>query len=121
MTIFYYSGWPAKRTDSQLEKSIIRLTQPSLAGTGAELSTTQSLNDSNETHHYIAHIFGGVKGREKEMLSTPMKRKPEVGDGISSILGIFENRLSSELISEGGGESPAKRQSFDFQLSGVSV
>ena len=50
----------------------------------------------------IAHIFRGVKGR-KEILTTPTtKRKPEgeVGGAVSSLMGIFENKLHSESISE---------------------
>ena len=63
----------------------------------------------------IAHIFRGVKGR-RETLTTPTKRKPEgeVGGAVSSLLGIFENKLHSKSISERIYASPAKRQRGDL-------
>ena len=67
----------------------------------------------------IAHIFRGVKGR-REILTTPTKRKPEgeVGGAVSSLMGIFENKLHSESISERTYGSPAKRQRGDCNYQG---
>jgi hypothetical protein len=67
----------------------------------------------------IAHIFRGVKGR-KEILTTPTKRKPEgeVGGAVSSLMGIFENKLHSESISERTYGSPAKRRRGDCNYQG---
>ena len=84
-----------------------------------EMSLNQEHLKRGKRVKNIAHMFGGVKGK-REISSMPIKRKPEgdVGGGISSLLGISENQLSSKLVIEGICESPAKRRMGDLQLPG---
>jgi hypothetical protein len=52
----------------------------------------------------------------REIITTPTKRKPEgeVGGAVSSLMGIFENKLHSKSISERIYGSPAKRRRGDL-------